>query len=181
MVQPPALFISAICGFVFLCARAWCNPGDRVCEITKSGFPSRVRVMQLLKFNSSTGADGFPSCVWYCLILGLNQIASGAFWAHNAKRASNASWAHNALVVKIPKPFETPPACCTSFNGTHKAEHLHRSNVFPMCSRTRKKACFYLEKKKIKLCVPCVPDVFHVFHPLIYKGFRRFGAYKKCI
>lgn len=65
-------------------------------------FPLCARVVlssapiELLNFNSC-----FPSCVIQA----------------KTQTASNASWAHNALVGKNPKPFETPSACCTSFNG----------------------------------------------------------------
>ena len=67
-------------------------------------------------------------------------MASWAFWAHNAKRASNAPRAHNALVGKHPNPFERLTAAALSAFADAHENDFQKHKQGNTCFNQRKRA-----------------------------------------
>ena len=169
VLLPQNAEIAKVIGFPS-CARAWCY---RICNLAKMAkLPFvRARGVSQKHFQIRNLRNWFPF-VRVCVVLHLPiqgviltpmefpfvRVAF-LFMMRFYKSASNASWAHDALV--FPNPLK---------RLRRAALRLKRNTSTPaMCSRCvpepEKRLVFIRRSKNIKQCVPCVPDVFHVFRP----------------
>lgn len=95
--------------------------------------PASCAVLFLLAMCRQTGRCCSPGSL-------LHIVASWAFWAHNAKRASNAPRAHNALVGQHPKPFERLTAAALSAFADAHENDFQKHKQGNTCFNQRKRA-----------------------------------------